>query len=469
MNGNTLLLIDDDQDLRESIAVYLSDSGFSLIEAADGKAGLELFYRERPDVVITDLRMPVLDGFEVIRDVAANSPDTPVLVISGTGEIKDAIRAMRLGARDYVVKPICDMEELELNIRRLLQESSLRKEVDSLKDKILNASLKHPQAFAEIITRHPAMLSLFRYLEVVAATSQPILISGETGTGKELFARAVHAVSGRKGRLICVNVAGLDDTMFSDTLFGHVRGAFTGADHTREGLIAQAKDGTLFLDEIGDLKEASQIKLLRLLQEGDYFPQGSDYPKRANCRIVVATHRDLPALLKSGEFRQDLYYRLYAHQMQIPPLRERKEDIPLLLEQFLQEASQELNKKKPYPPPELCDYLSTYSFPGNVRELRAMVFEALARHASGVLSMDSFLSSIGRHEPEQIADIERPLSLLGGAVDGTLPTLKQAEALLIKRAMQLAGGNQGVAARYLGINRSALNKKLNKERNPAVD
>ncbi|HEY4744808.1 MAG TPA: sigma-54 dependent transcriptional regulator [Desulfuromonadaceae bacterium] len=458
----SLLIIEDDHDLRKGIAAYFRDMGYAILEASDGKEGIKTFERERPDIVFTDLRMPVLDGFAVIREIAQQSPDTPVIVISGTGVISDAIQAMRLGAKDYVVKPIHEMEELELVVKRALAECSLRREVDSLKLKLLDRPAKTHRAFSSITTQAPPMLAVLHYLEVVATTSQPVLISGETGVGKELIAEAIHAISARKGPYVAVNVAGLDDQMFSDTLFGHTRGAFTGADRTREGMLAQARGGTLFLDEIGDLNESSQIKLLRLLQEGEYYPLGSDLPRKSDARIVVATHRNLRAMVESGGFRKDLYYRLATHQVIVPPLRDRHGDIPLLLDRFLDDAAVEMTKKKPTPPPELCSYLDSYHFPGNIRELRAMAFDAVAQHSQGVLSMNSFLKAIGRERenrtpvvPENDASV-----VLRDAAGERIPTLKEAEETLISDALKRAKGNQGIAAGYLGISRHALNKKL---------
>jgi DNA-binding NtrC family response regulator len=277
-----------------------------------------------------------------------------------------------------------------------------------------------------------------------------------------LLAQAVHKISGRKGHFIAVNVAGLDDQMFADTLFGHVKGAFSGAEQRREGLLVQAATGTIFLDEIGDLHEVSQIKLLRLLQEGEFYPLGSDAPKKTDARIVAATNRDLRGMIKEGAFRSDLYYRLFAHQVKIPPLRERNDDIPLLLECFLQDAAEVFNKKKPTPPPELRSYLTTYDFPGNVREIRAMVFDAVAKHTRGVLSTESFRQSIGSEfsvtAPVQTTS-QRSIILRDGAEERT-PTLDEAETVLIEQALDLAGGNQGVAATYLGISRNALNKRI---------
>ncbi len=240
------------------------------------------------------------------------------------------------------------------------------------------------------------MRSTFKYIESIAVTSQPVLITGKTGVGKELIARTIHRLSGRKGTLAAVNVTGLDDTTFSDTLFDHKRGAFTGADRVRAGLIEKAANGTLFLDETGDLHPTSQVKLLRLLQEREYYPLGADVPRPSNARIVVATNRDLLALQASGTFRADLYYRLLLHRINVPPLRERRDDIPLLVEFFLQRAADELGKTKPTPPPELFILLALYDFPGNIRELQTMIFDAVSRHESWKLSLTGFKEII-RH------------------------------------------------------------------------
>lgn len=469
MSRSTLLIIEDETDVRLGIATYFSDSGFIVHEAENGRIGLDIFRDRAPDLVFTDLRMPVMDGLEVLSEIRRLSPETPVIVISGTGVVQDAVEALRRGAWDYIVKPVIEMVELERLARRALETNALKREISGLKQKLLSGGLHHPEYFSSIVSRTPAMIALFQYVEVIGPTSQPVLISGETGTGKELVAQAVHAASGRSRKFVAVNVAGLDDQMFADTLFGHVRGAFTGADMVREGLIQQAAGGTLFLDEIGDLKEASQIKLLRLLQEGEYYPLGSDHPRKTNARIVLATHRDLKEMVAKETFRQDLYYRLFAHQLVIPPLRERPGDIPILLEHFLQEAATALNKKKPTHPPELAGYLTSYRFPGNIRELRAMVFEAVARHTQGVLSMETFLTAIGtapRHIPDSAtSDDGTPTITLRDATGERMPTLKEAEECLVSQAMRLARNNQGIAAGYLGINRSALNKKLVKQKN----
>ncbi|MBJ6725276.1 sigma 54-interacting transcriptional regulator [Geomesophilobacter sediminis] len=316
--------------------------------------------------------------------------------------------------------------------------------------------------FPEIITQNSVMGDLLQYLELIAPSGQPVLILGETGVGKELFARALHDASGRDGLFIAVNVAGLDDHMFSDTLFGHVKGTYTGADSDREGLVSRAAGGTLFLDEIGDLAEPAQIRLLRLVQEQEYYRLGCDTPSRSDARIVIATNRDLRRAMNDGRFRKDLYYRLFAHQIPVPPLRSRPDDIPLLLDSFVRYAAQSLGREVPSYHPELITLLGSYSFPGNVREFQAMVFEAVARSGGGKISLDLFKEIILRERSDA-------LPAQGGAgrpevppviAFSRFPTLKEAEDLLIAQALALAKSNQGVAAAMLGISRQALNRRL---------
>ncbi|MCA1985180.1 MAG: sigma 54-interacting transcriptional regulator, partial [Desulfovibrio sp.] len=271
--------------------------------------------------------------------------------------------------------------------------------------------------------------------------------------------RAAHALSGRQGRFVAVNVAGLDDAMFADTLFGHVRGAFTGAEAARKGMVEEAAGGTLFLDEIGDLSPASQVKLLRLLQEGEYYPLGSDQPRRLRARVIVATHHNLAESEAAGRFRRDLFYRLRTHQVHIPALRERKEDIAPLLRHFLAEAAADMGKPTPTPPRELAGCLAAYAFPGNIRELRAMVYDAVSLHRGRVLSMGSFLEAMGVHPTA------KPEAACAPAVNpfhhcDRLPSIAEAAGLLVEEAMARAGGNQTMAARLLGISQPALSKRL---------
>ncbi len=320
---------------------------------------------------------------------------------------------------------------------------------------------KRVGASAGIITNDPAMLSIFEYIESIAQTSQPVLITGETGVGKELIAKNIHMESQLKGSLVTVNVAGLDDNVFSDTLFGHAKGAFTGADGIRQGLIEKAKDGTIFFDEIGDLSHASQVKLLRLIQEGEYLPLGQDDLKYSNARIITATNVDLWELSRNGKFREDLNYRLRTHHINIPPLRDRMDDLPLLVDHFFEKASNELNKRKPTPPKELIPLLLTYSFPGNIRELETMVFDAVSRHTHKVLSLDAFHSYIDdKRKINKAVAKEEACGATLVSFPEELPTIKEAAEQLVDEAMRRASGSLTIAAKMLGVSRQALGKRL---------
>jgi transcriptional regulator with PAS, ATPase and Fis domain len=319
------------------------------------------------------------------------------------------------------------------------------------------------EAFDHIVTANRRMDAVFQYIEAIADSREPVLVTGETGTGKELIAQAIHRLSGCKGELVCLNVAGLDDNMFSDTLFGHLRGAFTGADREREGLISKATGGTLFLDEIGDLNKASQVKLLRLLQDQRYYPLGSDLQRLSDARIIAATNQPLNKWMASGKFRQDLYFRLASHPIEIPPLRERQDDIPLLVQFFIEEAATSMSKPLPAPPGELFTLLRVYDFPGNIRELRAMIYNAVAQHRSGpVLSMESFRELIqkGRRDSFEESGVAATDEESGLAIGGRFPTLREADSFLVAEAMKRAKGNQGIAATLLGITRQSLNRRL---------
>jgi len=314
--------------------------------------------------------------------------------------------------------------------------------------------------FESIVTRDRKMWSIFRYIEAIAPTSQAVLITGETGTGKELIARALHAVSRYSGDFVSVNVAGLDDMMFSDTLFGHNRGAYTGADRTRKGLIETAAGGTLFLDEIGELNKASQVKLLRLLQEHEYYSLGSDRKMYSTARILVATNTRLDALMESGSFRSDLYYRLCSHHIHLPSLRERRDDIPLLVEYFTAKAAKDLGRPLPKIPEDMLDLLLLRNFPGNVRELKGLVINAVAVSDNGTVVFPR--SNSPRPALAANNQITADFNNLPHPA-GRMPTLFEAEEYLIREALKVSGGNQRAAALLLGISRQALNKRIKRD------
>ncbi len=461
-NKPAILIIEDDPQTSRTIADFLQLRGNITSVAGTGREGLALLEKNSFDVVLVDLGLPDLPGIQVLAQVKADHPFTEAIVLTGNLSLDTAVECMKEGACDYLVKPL-DFDKLIISIARAVELRSLNDEIDSLKQSAPPAKLANEKAFAQIITRNMEMRQIFRYIEVIGISRQPVLITGETGVGKELFASTIHEVSGCPGDFVAVNAAGLDDMMFSDTLFGHKKGSYTGADSTREGLIAKAAEGTLFLDEIGDLTANSQTKLLRLLQEHEYYRLGSDTPLKSNARLVVATNRDLKELMAMGEFRKDLYYRLCTHTITIPPLRQRTDDISLLLDHFIARAAHAMGKKAPSYPPELVTLLSTYEFPGNVRELQAMVFDTVARNDSRKLPMAGFKRMISKERdllPITPGLLEPEVAAANDNSCGRFPTLKEAETHLINRALELARGNQGVAASLLGISRQALNKRL---------
>ncbi|EAQ64911.1 sigma-54 dependent DNA-binding response regulator [Marinomonas sp. MED121] len=464
-----ILLVDDEDSFLRSLSMTLKRRGGinHLYQCNDSRKVLSMLEQHPIELVLLDLNMPNVMGMSLLEQILESHPNVSVIIISGMNQIEIAMQCIRLGALDYFVKTT-DENHLIEGIKRTIRTIEMRFENHSLRSRFFNDTLEHPEVFETILTQDKNMRSIFQYLEAIAASNQPIMINGESGVGKELIAQAIHKLSNKSGPIISVNVAGLDDNMFSDTLFGHSRGAFSGAEKARAGMIEQANGGTLFLDEIGDLSLMSQVKLLRLLQEGEYYPLGSDHPKRLNARVVVATHQDLTQKQEAGEFRKDLYYRLQTHQVSIPPLRQRHGDIAILLDLFLEEAATELNKTKPAIPKELPVLLSNYAFPGNVRELRALAFKAMGLHRSKMLSMDSFKELISPKDLSQAwSDDTEEQTCISFNPEQSLPSLTEVGDLLIDEAMQRAKGNQSIASRLIGISQPALSKRIKKANNTA--
>ena len=469
-----VLLVDDEEQFLFSASFSLSSEGINnIVQCQDSRDVMSTLSKQDFSVAVLDMLMPHLSGWDLLPMIVRDFPDLPVIIITAVNEVEAAVECMKKGAFDYLVKPV-DRARLVTTVRRAIEVRELRDENARLKDYLLSDNLTQPEAFSEIITQHPMMRSIFQYVEAIAGNALPVLITGETGVGKELIAKAIHQLSGRAGGLIPVNVAGLDDPLFSDTLFGHKKGAFTGADGARQGLIEQASGGTLFLDEVGDLSMESQIKLLRLLQEGKYYPLGDDLPKLTDARIIVATNREIEPSMEAGTFRQDLYYRLQTHHIHLPPLHNRRDDIPLLVEHFLEKAAKQLGKKKPTVPTELSTLLGAYHFPGNIRELENMIFDAVSRHRGGVLSTKSFRDKIGHKslnhhtgEAESSREKQLPFTDLLPTLD-QLPALKDAEQLLIAEALKRSQGNQAIAAQLLGMSRQALHNRLSRSHKSLV-
>jgi len=456
-----VLIVDDEYYILLNLSGILKSNGINnIITCQDSRDVMDIFSRTQIDVLLLDLTMPHLSGQELLVEVRERHPQVPVIIITGTSEVSTAVSCMKLGVFDYLVKTI-EESKLVATVSRAIETQELRRENISLRNHLVHQDLEYAEELSEIVFQDDRMKAVLLYVESIAKGNQTVLITGETGVGKELVARGIHAISGRKGEFIAVNVAGLDDTMFSDTLFGHAKGAYTGAGQERKGLIGTATGGTLFLDEIGDLEPKSQVKLLRLLETREYYPLGLDLARRTDARLIVATNQDVRKAILDGRFRRDLYYRLQTHHIHVPPLRERPEDLPPLTELFFQQAGREYEKGIPEVPGSLHGLLRRYSFPGNVRELRSMIFDAVSRHKTGELSLDSFEQALGTG-----VTLVEPSKDEGSLAIGTrFPTLKQATDFLIEEALARSGGNQAKAAKLLGISAPALSRRLSRENN----
>ena len=457
-----VMVIDDEIQAIKSCELILNSGGIDhIISLTDSREVMESLQSSEPSVIMLDLSMPYLSGDNLLKTMTRDYPHIPVIIITGLNEVETAVNCIKSGAFDYLVKPV-EKNRMISSVKRAIELRELRHQYNVLSKRMLSQELEHPEVFQDIVTSHPKMRNIFHYVEAIAATSKPVLITGETGVGKELIARAIHELSGRKGEFVALNVAGLDDNVFSDTLFGHSKGAFTGAEQSRSGIVEKAAGGALFLDEIGDLNISSQIKILRLIEEREYFPLGADVAKLTDARVITSTNKDLSTLLDKGLFRKDLFYRLRTHHIDIPPLRERFSDLPILLDHFLEKASYMLRKNKPTYPRELITLLFTYHFPGNVRELESMVFDAMSHYQSGQISMNSFKSYIGKSKlsvPMNNKILKEKAEFLYSDWE-SLPTLKESSHLLIAEALRRTRGNQSLAARMLGITQSALSKRL---------
>lgn len=458
-----ILLVDDEDSWLASFKTTLRSKGIgNVVTENDSSKLLSVLASQQFCAVAIDLIMPKLSGEELIPQIVAQHPNIPILVISGLNQVKSAVNCMRLGAFDFIVKTE-ERDTLIAAVRHAIEMFELRQENSSLRERFFKKELDHPEYFEKIVTQNKEMHSIFQYIEAIAETTRPVLITGESGVGKELIAKAVHNSSGRTGEFVALNIAGLDDNVVADTLFGHTKGAYTGATKPRMGLVEKAKNGTLFLDEIGDLSLASQTKLLRLLQEQEYLPLGSDMAKRSSARIVAATHQNLNELQESGQFRRDLFYRLRGHLLHIPPLRDRKEDLSQLISHFVQEAEVYLGKKFTSNPTELADYLSQYAFPGNIRELKNLILDCTGTCADGFLSTTHVQRLLTHSYDYQPESTNTSLSEAPVTFGTTLPSLKDIRAALITEALLRANNNQSGAAQLIGVTRQAISKYLREQ------
>ncbi|MBI2394537.1 MAG: sigma-54-dependent Fis family transcriptional regulator [Deltaproteobacteria bacterium] len=452
-----VLLLDDDSELCTLLSMRLEGRGYRVDTAGTAKEGLELLARTAFDAMILDLRLPDATGLDVLASVRARTPDLPVIMMTAHGTIETAVEAMQRGAYGFLTKPFHDHELLQ-RLAHAVENGSLRKEVAGLRRIVGVTDDHHMLGTSEAVARAREVI------ERVAATDVTVLVTGESGTGKELAARALHALSPRQARpFVAVNCAAIPRELLESELFGHTRGAFTGATKDRDGLFAAAAGSTLFLDEIGDASPEVQAKLLRVLQEKRYIPVGSTTEREADVRVIAATNRDLRAEVSAGRFRDDLYFRLHVVPLHLPALRERREDVPLLAEVFLERAAARHHRPVPRLGKSAIDALLSHSWPGNVRELTNVMEAALLLAPSDDLRAEHFASLLvesGAPRPSATADA--PRSWLDVALaplrDPELPPLKEArdafERAYLVEILRRSGGNVTAASRAAGRNRT---------------
>ncbi len=441
-----ILIVDDEKNIRSGLAIAFQDEGYDTVEAEDGQKGWEAVNRHNVDLVITDLRMPVMSGYDLLKKISSAYPTLPVIVLTGHGSIEDAVQAMRDGAVDFFTKPV-DLDHLILTVSKSLSNKEIKEQNKKLKAEI--RSLKSRQQTQEIIGKSAPLVKMMEIIEQVAPTRASVLITGESGTGKELVANAIQSMSSRsEGPFIKVHCASLSPTLLESELFGHEKGAFTGAVSQKKGRFELADGGTIFLDEIGEIDQSTQIKILRVLQERTFERVGGEETISVDVRIIAATNKDLEEEVRKGNFRQDLYYRLNVVHITVPPLRERKEDISLLVASFLKTFNEEDGKSVEGFTPAARKAIMAYSWPGNIRELRNTVESCVVMARGRMIDVDQL--------PFHITDSDLPQTV--SLKIGT--SLESAEKKLILATIDWCKGNKTRAAEVLGIGRKTLHRKL---------
>ena len=443
----TVLIVDDERNIRSGLSIAFEDEDFDTLEAENGEVAWNIINKKSVDLVITDLRMPVLSGYDLLKRISSTFPTLPVIVLTGHGTIEDAVKAMQDGAIDFFTKPV-DLDHIILTARKALQNSKILEQNRRLTEEITTLKQK-VQARGTIIGKSEKLTKMMSLIEQVAPTRASVLVTGESGVGKELVADALHRLSDRKdGPFIKVHCASLSSNLLESELFGHEKGAFTGAVSQKKGRFELADGGTIFLDEIGEIDSATQVKILRVLQEREFERVGGTETIKVDVRIVAATNRDLLDEVKKGNFREDLYYRLNVVHIEVPPLRERREDIPLLMSSFLEEFNREDNRTIEGFSPAARKAMYAYSWPGNIRQLRNTIESAVVTCRGKVIDTGDL--------PEQIVAENR-----AGEVSIRLGvTLSEAEKTVIMSTLDFCEGNKTKASEMLGIGRKTLHRKL---------
>lgn len=457
----TVLVVDDDADFLNEVRLMLVSNDvkdvMTLNTSSDLLGKLE---QGGVGVLLMDWIMPEMSGADLLPTIVQQYPHIPVIIMTAVNDLQTVVGCIKQGAFEYITKPI-DVDRILLAINKAFQFSELASQNRRLKDYLMGETLGRPEIFDSILTCNQRMLAIFKIIETMSGLMSPVLVTGETGVGKELIARTIHHASGLTGAFVALNVAGLSDLMLDDTLFGHKKGAYTGADTPREGLIAKAQGGTLFLDEIGDMGSESQVKLLRLLQEREYYRLGSDALLKSDARIIAASNRNFKEMLEQGKFRRDLYHRLCGYHIRIPPLRERRDDISLLIDHFLQKAAQEFGRQVPLIDKQARCALEEYDYPGNVRELINLVNRALTSNAGMLLTLDDFQGIASEDSsPRRSVRILRDRDFKMQVDCREFPRIASVEQMLIEEALRITQGNKSMAADLLGISRPTLNKKI---------
>lgn len=448
-----VLVIDDDKNLAEAIVESLERKGHAVSMATTGKAGVARITSDEFDVILTDLKMADVDGLTVVKAVREQLPEAEVYVITGYGDVKTAVEAMRLGAAHYLLKPI-DMVELRAIVEKTAEKVRLARS-----NRELRRQLDEKFGYEGVVGNGPKMQQVLRLLKAYAPTSAPVLILGENGTGKELAAKALHTNGPRRNKpFVAMNCAALNENLLDDEMFGHEDGAFTGAKGARKGRFEHAHGGTLFLDEIGDMPLSLQAKLLRVLENGEVVRIGANDPVKVDVRLIAATNRNLEAMVDDGQFRRDLYHRLKVGVVRVPALRDRKEDLPLLLNHFLKELGQKYAKGPLTLAEPVRKALTGYNWPGNVRELRNILESMAVLDADGVLSVDDVPEAAG---PLQLLDGSHTHTASVSGADTLIgKPLADVERYYMERALAQTEGNREEAARMLGIGERTLYRKL---------
>lgn len=454
-----LLVVDDEKDFLNSVDFILQTNGITNVDCCqDSRDVMLLLKKKKFSIILLDLIMPYISGEELLQEIVDQYPEIPVIIVTAHADIELARECMKKGALNYLIKPF-ETKDLLRKINDALYLKKFNKEIILTKKELFSNNHQKLTCFPDIISRSEKMIEVFQIIGLTAITSKPILIQGETGTGKELVAREIHKKSRRKGKFVIFNTDDVDDNSFDEKLAGNKKEPLLKPVNFTTGLLDEARDGTLFFNEVANLSLTAQTKLIHLIKEWEYLPTGSDHPISANVRIIAATDKNLSALIKTGEFKQELYLLLKANDIIIPPLREHKDDIHLLVDYFIEKAAEKGGIKKPYADAEIYDLLEQYDFPGNISELKNMVNEAISRYKSGDLLADVFQEKIKDQTPVISSGIK--ISIEKKVIfEKKLPTFAEMEAIYMDEIIIRSRGNRLTAARLAGLSRKNLAQRL---------